>query len=49
MEPLLVIGIIVALAVIAITTPFIKHHATMDAYGLWDEPPVPEGETKAGG
>lgn len=50
MNPILLIGIIVAICVItfiALSIPFAKHSATMDAYGLLDEPAAAESHTRA--
>lgn len=33
-----IVPLIVAFALAAITSPFIKHRATMDAFGLTDDP-----------
>jgi hypothetical protein len=54
MNPVLLIvaivaaGAIVGIIAAVVTLPFIKHNAMKSAYDLWDEPPAPESNTKAG-
>lgn len=51
LDPLLLTGVLVTIGVIALVAiliPVASHFATMDAFGLLDEPPVPEGETSSG-